>query len=69
MAEAQIDASETGVAGLDHGNAYSTVGIDHVAGEDFFGEGHASCGADTLVRCRYWRQKHFALHARYVKGK
>ena len=73
MAEAQIDAGEAGIAGLDRCNADCALRSNHVAGQDLLREGHrlcgSPCGADTLVRRCDRRQEHPFLHARHVKRK
>src|SRR6516164_1800356 len=63
MAETQVRARESGVAGLYSLNTYMVRAAQHVAGEDLLGDSH-----------RPWlglnrRQKHFTLQSRYVKWK
>ncbi len=61
MAEAQVGARESGVAGLDGFDADLAGAVQHVAGEDLLGDGHRPwLGLDG-------RQKHLALEARDVE--
>ena len=64
MAEAQIDARETGIARLDRCNANFALGADHVPGKNLLRQSHRTrfLGLDR-------RQKDFSLHARYIKWK
>jgi hypothetical protein len=61
VAETQIGARESGVAGLNRFDAHLVRAVQHVAREDFLGNGHgARLGGDG-------RQENFALHARDVE--
>ena len=78
VAEAEIGTGEAGVAGLDSftfnprtcrallgctgGDARAHIGIQHVAGEDFFCQRHG-----PFCRFNRW-QENFFLHAGYVEG-
>ncbi len=63
MTETQIGACKAGVAGLNGFDANLALTMQHVAGKDFFGNGHGPRpGLD-------WRQKYLALQACNVEGK
>src|SRR6266480_7440297 len=67
MAEPQVGHGETGITGLHCCDAHFAILIQHVAGKDFLGQRHRTCGAGSLARSFDRRQENFLLHARHVE--
>src|SRR5262249_54389517 len=63
VAEPQVGASKTCVAGFDGRNTNFSLLVQHMARKDLFGHSHRA------RTCLDWRQKDFPLHARYVERK
>src|SRR5262249_20139433 len=63
VAEPQVGASKTCVAGFDGKNTNFSLLVQHVARKDLFGHSHRAW------TCLYWRQKALPLHAPYVERK
>src|SRR5438552_2615345 len=67
MAEPQVGHGETGITGLHCCDAHFAILVQHVAGKDFLGQRHWTCGAGALARSLDRGQKNFLMHARHVE--
>src|SRR6266566_2163185 len=67
MAEPQVGHGETGITGLHCCDAHFAILVQQVAGKDFLGQRHWTCGAGALARSLDRGQKNFLMHARHVE--
>src|SRR6266699_801754 len=67
MAEAQVGARKTSIAGFHRWDTHFAILVQHVAGKDFLGQRHWTCGAGALTRSLDRGQKNFLMHASHVE--